>query len=258
MSYPLTHKIAFITGASSGIGKACATLMAENGAKLILAARRKERLESLAAELKLSYQTESHILELDVSDKAAVKNALDHLPENWQAIDILLNNAGSAQGLDLIQEGSIEDWEKMIDVNIKGLLYMTRYLLPGMIERKTGHIINLGSIAGHQAYLRGNVYAATKHAVRALSESMRMDLLGTNIRVSSVDPGMVNTEFSVVRLKGDVEKANTVYANMTPLSAEDIADAVCYCASRPPHVDISNIVIMPTMQGAATMVHREH
>jgi NADP-dependent 3-hydroxy acid dehydrogenase YdfG len=230
--------------------------MAESGARLILIARRKDRLDALAATLKQSYQTESYLIELDVSDHPAVKHCLDNLPEEWRAIDILLNNAGSAQGLNLLQEGDIDDWEKMIDVNIKGLLYMTRYILPNMIKRDFGHVINIGSIAGRQTYPRGNVYSATKYAVRALTESLRLDLSGSQVRVSSVDPGLVNTEFSAVRFKGDTAKANNVYANMTPLSAEDIADAVCYCASRPPHVNISEILIMPTMQAAATVVHR--
>jgi 3-hydroxy acid dehydrogenase/malonic semialdehyde reductase len=258
MSCSLNNKIAFITGASSGIGKACATLMAQSGAKLILAARRKNRLEELAKELQSSYKAECYVFELDVSDRGKVKETLVNLPTQWQEIDILLNNAGSAQGLDFIHEGSIDDWEQMIDVNIKGLLYVTRNILPGMVTRKSGHIINIGSVAGHQAYPKGNVYSATKHAVRALTESMRMDLLGTNIRVSTVDPGLVNTEFSSVRFKGDAKKAEGVYTNMTPLSAEDIADAVCYCASRPPHVNICEIVVMPTMQAAATMVHRNN
>lgn len=256
MVYPLNNQIILITGASSGIGEACATLMAKNGAKLILAARRKAQLETLASVLKQAYQTESHILELDVSDRSAVTRSLDSLPIHWQTIDILLNNAGAAQGLDFIQEGNIDDWEKMIDVNIKGLLYMTRALLPSMIERKSGHIINIGSIAGHQTYPKGNVYSATKHAVRALTDSMRLDLSGTNIRVSSVDPGMVNTEFSNVRFKGDTARVDSVYANTVPLTAADIADVVCYCASRPAHVNISDVVVMPTMQASMTVVHR--
>ena len=252
----IQNQVVLITGASSGIGAACARAFARAGAKLILVARRFDRLEQLAVELKQSDGTETHLIQLDVSDRLQVESALFNLPEAWSAIDILINNAGLSRGLSKLHQGSIQDWEEMIDINVKGLLYVTRTVLPGMVQRQQGHIINIGSVAGHQTYPNGNVYCATKAAVRSLSEGMKIDLLGTPIRVSSVDPGMVETEFSDVRFRGDTERAKQVYQDTTPLTADDIADVVLFCATRPPHVNISEILVMPTDQATPTLVHR--
>lgn len=252
----IKDKIVFITGASSGIGQACATLFAEKGAKLLLCARRKDRLLEIKTQLEHEHNTHIHIFELDVQNREQVTKSINALPKEWQDIDILVNNAGLAAGLSTVQEGDVNDWEAMIDTNVKGLLYITRAVLPLMIKRNLGHVINLGSIAGHQIYPKGAVYCATKHAVKAISQGLRMDLLGTKIRVSSIDPGAVETDFSLVRFKGDKQRAADVYQGMTPLSARDIADAICYCASCPPHVNISEMLIMPTDQAAASMVYR--
>jgi 3-hydroxy acid dehydrogenase / malonic semialdehyde reductase len=249
-------QIVLITGASSGIGAACAKRFAQDGAKLILVARRLERLEALATELTQAFGTQLHLLQLDVCDRAQVEAQLTALPESWTRIDILVNNAGLSRGLDKLYEGHLQDWEEMIDTNIKGLLYMTRFLVPGMVDRGRGHVINIGSIAGHQTYPSGNVYCATKAAVRVLSEGLKLDLLGTPVRVSSVDPGMVETEFSDVRFHGDQARAQKVYQGLTPLTPEDVADVVCFCATRPAHVNINEVVLMPTDQASATMVHR--
>ena len=252
----LTDQIVLITGASSGIGAACASAFAGTGAKLILAARRIERLEAIAHTLYETYGTAIHPIELDVCDRSQVTTALEALPKEWRTIDVLVNNAGLSRGLDKLHQGSIQDWEEMIDTNIKGLLYMTRSIVPGMVERGSGHVINIGSIAGHQTYPNGNVYCATKAAVRALTEGLKMDLLGTPVRVSSVDPGLVETEFSSVRFRGDNDRATKVYQGLTPLSADDVADVVLFCATRPPHVNISDVLLVPTDQSSATMVHR--
>lgn len=252
----LSGTIVCITGASSGIGMACAREFARHGAKLLLAARRKGRLETLAAELKQQYKTEIHSLQLDVRDKAAVEAAFTALPVAWQAIEILVNNAGLSRGFDKLHEGSVQDWEEMIDTNVKGLLYVSRSVIPGMVARKKGTIVNIGSVAGHDVYPRGNVYCATKFAVDALTKGMRMDLLDTPVRVCTVDPGLVETEFSIVRFRGDESRAKTMYQNLQPLTPEDIADAVLYCATRPLHVQVAEIVVMPTAQASPTMVHR--
>lgn len=256
MRFSLKNKIILITGASSGIGEACAKIFAEQGAKLLLCARRKDRLDALIKQLEQNHQALCYAIQLDVRDQKAVDQAIHSLPAEWQAIDVLVNNAGLASGLTKIQDGHLEDWEKMIDTNIKGLLYMTHAVLPAMIKRNHGHVINIGSIAGHETYPMGNVYCATKHAVMALTKGFRHDLLGTPIRVSSVDPGMVETEFSIVRFKGDEARAKQFYQDMQPLVAEDIADAVCYCASRPLHVNVLDLVITPTAQASATQVWR--
>jgi len=251
----IQNQIILITGASSGIGAACAQAFARAGAKLILAARRLDRLEKMAEDLaKLGCQT--HLLQLDVSDRAQVESTLASLPPSWSAVDILVNNAGLSRGLDKLYEGNVQDWEEMIDTNVKGLLYMTRSLVPGMVSRDRGHVINIGSIAGHQTYPNGNVYCATKAAVRVLSEGLKMDLLGTPVRVSSVDPGMVETEFSQVRFQGDADRAKQVYQGVTPLTPEDIAEIVVFCATRPAHVNLSEVVVLATAQGSATLVHR--
>jgi 3-hydroxy acid dehydrogenase / malonic semialdehyde reductase len=249
-------RIVLITGASSGIGAACARVFAEAGARLILAARRIDRLDPLKAQLTQQFGTDCLVLGLDVSDRAAVTTALEHLPPDWQSIDLLINNAGLSRGLDKLYEGSIQDWEEMIDTNVKGLLYMTRAIVPGMVERGRGHIINLGSIAGHETYPKGNVYCATKAAVRVISEGLKQDLLGTPIRVSSVDPGLVETEFSQVRFHGDTERAATVYRDTVVLTAADIAEVILFCATRPAHVNLSEVLLMPTAQSGATLVHR--
>lgn len=253
----LKGKIVFITGASSGIGTACAKQFAAAGAKLLLCARRLDVLDNLATQLRHDHGVEVHTFQLDVRQRSQVAETLKNLPIEWQRIDILINNAGLAAGLDFIQEGDIQDWEDMIDTNVKGLLYVTRAILPQMINRNIGHVINIGSIAGHQNYPRGAVYCATKQAVNALTNGLRLDLFGTSIRVSTVDPGAVETNFSVVRFKGDTKRAQAVYEGMEPLKPENVADAVVYCASCPPHVNISEIIIMPTVQAAATMTFRQ-
>ena len=253
----ISNKTVFITGASSGIGEACANVFAENGARLILCARRLERLEKLAANLKKQFNAEVYITELDVTKREKVNACIKHLPNEWQSIDILINNAGLAAGLNKVYESDVEDWEQMIDTNVKGVLYLTRALLPNMVARNVGHIINIGSIAGHEVYPNGAVYCATKFAINAISKGLKMDLLGTKVRVSSVDPGMVKTEFSKVRFKGDTDKADTAYLGMTPLRGEDVADAILYCSTRPAHVNISEIIVLANDQSAATLVHSE-
>ena len=255
--YSLKDKLVFITGASAGIGQSCARAFAAQGAKLLLAARRADRLEKLAGELETAHGTVTRLVTLDVRDRRAVESALAALPGDWRAIDVLVNNAGLSRGLDKLQEGKIEDWEEMIDTNIKGLLYVSRTVLPGMVERGRGHVINIGSIAGHEVYPAGNVYCATKFAVDALSRGMRLDLNGTGVRVTALDPGMVETEFSKVRFHGDEERAAKVYAGTTPLTPDDVADAAVYCATRPPHVNISQLVVMPTAQASTTLLQRK-
>lgn len=250
------NQTVFITGASSGIGTACAKVFAQAGARLILAARRLDRLEQLAQVLKQDFDTQSYLLQLDVCDRLQVETTLNTLPEPWTHVDCLINNAGLSRGLDKLYEGDIQDWEEMIDTNIKGLLYMTRWLVPGMVQRGKGHVINIGSIAGHQAYPGGAVYCASKAAVRTLSAGLKIDLLGTPVRVSEIDPGMVETEFSQVRFHGDIEKAKKVYEGVTPLTPEDIAEVALFCATRPPQVNVSEIVVLATDQATATMVHR--
>lgn len=252
----LKEKIVCITGASSGIGRACAREFARHGSQLLLAARRMERLSTLAEELKREHGTRTHVITLDVRDTAAVDSAFTSLPAEWKEIDILVNNAGLSRGLDRLYEGKLQDWDEMIDTNIKGLLYVTRQVLPGMVARKRGHVLNLGSIAGHHVYPGGNVYCATKFAVNALSHAMRMDLLGTGVRVCSVEPGLVETEFSEVRYRGNLEKAGIVYQNTRPLKAEDVAEVAVFVVMRPAHVDISEVIIMPTDQASVYHVHR--
>ena len=252
----MKDKIVFVTGASSGIGAACTKIFAGAGAKLILAARRKERLQELVEKLNLK-PSEFYLLELDVRDRKAVESAISSLPSQWSAIDVLINNAGLSRGLDKLHEADFQDWEEMIDTNIKGLLYMTRYIVPDMVSRGGGHVINIGSIAGHQTYPGGNVYCATKAAVKSISEGLKQDLLGTPVRVTSVDPGLVETEFSEVRFRGDSDRAKKVYQGMTPLTGDDIADVVFFCATRPAHVNINDVILMPTQQASATLVHRQ-
>jgi len=253
----LNNKTVFITGASAGIGKACAVSFAEEGANLILSARRKEKLDALSEDIKSKYGVKVYSFELDVRNSEQVKEKILSLPDEWKQIDILINNAGLAKGFSKINDGDIEDWEAMIDTNVKGLLYVTRYILPLMIERKEGHVINLGSIAGHQVYPYGNVYCATKFAVNSLSEAIRMDTLENNIRVTNIAPGLVKTEFSEVRFNGDNERAENVYKGIEPLTGEDIADLVLFAATRKSHVNINEIVVTPTAQASATQVFRK-
>ena len=253
----LKNKIVFISGASSGIGKACANAFAAEGAKLILAARRKERLDELASELKEKFSSETKILSFDIQNYKEIKESFASLPEEWKNVDILINNAGLAQGMHKLQEGNPDDWDVMINTNIKGLLYLTREILPNMVKRESGHIINLGSTAGHDVYPSGNVYCATKFAVNAISQSLRIDVLDKSIKVSSVDPGMVETEFSVIRFSGDVERAKNVYKGVDPLTADDVADAILYCATRPKHVNINEIILTPIAQAQSNFVVRK-
>ncbi len=255
--HSLKDKVVFITGASSGIGRSCARAFAAEGARVLMCARRGDRLKGFAAELKKEFGVAVHHFALDVRDQPAVEKAVGGLPADWRPIEVLVNNAGLSRGLDKIHQGLLGDWEEMIDTNVKGLLYVSRAVIPGMVERGRGHIINIGSIAGYEVYPNGNVYCATKYAVRALTEGMRLDLSGTPIRVSEVAPGMVETEFSVVRFHGDSERAGKVYQGLTPLTPDDIADAVLVCATRPPHVNISLMIVMPTAQASATVVHRK-
>jgi 3-hydroxy acid dehydrogenase/malonic semialdehyde reductase len=254
----LKNSIVFITGASSGIGKSTAQKFAELGAHLLLCARRKERLDSLSQELQTHFKINTHVLQLDVREQKAVERSLSTLPEEWKKISVLVNNAGLSRGLDTIQEGKISDWDEMIDTNIKGLLYVTRAVLPGMIERNQGHIINIGSVAGFWVYPKGNVYNASKFAVNALTQGMKMDVLGTPIRITEIDPGLVETEFSEVRFHGDKERAAAVYKGLTPLSPNDVADAIVWAATRPLHVNISNVVMMSRDQASPTMVNRKN
>ena len=244
----LHDKIVLITGASAGIGRACAEAFAGEGARLILAARRVDRLQELAAELERQHGTATRLLAMDVRDRPTVTDAIGSLPSTWAEVDILVNNAGLSRGLEKVQEGSTSDWEEMIDTNVKGLLWVTRSVLPGMVARDRGHVINIGSISGHQVYAGGGVYCATKYAVAALGQGLRIDLLGTRVRCSTVDPGMVETEFSLVRFGGDHERADTVYQQFPPLQAVDVAETVLFCATRPPHVNVQEVIVMPQDQ----------
>ncbi len=252
---PLAGRTALVTGASSGIGAACARAMAGAGARVALCARRIERVQALASELR-AMGAEAHPFALDVRDAEAVDTALRGLPEPFQAVDLLINNAGLSRGLDSLQHGALSDWDEMLDTNVKGLLYVTRALVPGMVKRGAGHVINLGSIAGREVYPKGAVYCASKHAVDAITRGLRMDLLGTGVRVSTVDPGLVNTEFSAVRFHGDRARADAVYHGMTPLSAEDVAEVVLWIATQPPHRLIAEVLLYPTDQASARDVHR--
>jgi len=252
----LRGKIVFVTGASSGIGAATALAFAAEGARLLLAARRAGKLAAVA-EAALQRGAEAvHTFSLDVRDRSAVKQAIATLPAEWAAIDVLVNNAGLSRGLEKLYPGNIDDWDEMIDTNVKGLLYVTRAVVPGMVERGRGHVINLGSIAGEMAYPNGAVYCATKAAERFINDGLRQDVLGTPIRVTSVDPGMVETEFSLVRFHGDDERAAQVYKNIKPLVAEDVAEVIVWAASRPEHVNIARVVLTTVHQASALLVHR--
>ncbi|WP_461788022.1 SDR family NAD(P)-dependent oxidoreductase [Pedobacter sp.] len=250
-------KIVLITGATSGIGAACADTFAAQGYQLILLARRENLLLSQAQQLAEKYQVKIKTIQADVRDKENINYVLETLSSEWKDVDVLINNAGLSQGLDPIDKGDTDDWDTMIDTNVKGLLYVSKVVSGWMVERKKGHIINIGSIAGKEVYPNGNVYCATKHAVDALSKGMRIDLLPHGIKVTAIHPGMVETEFSIVRFKGDENRAKKVYDGFEPLIAEDIADAIWYAVSRPAHVNINDMLIMPTAQAAATIVKRD-
>lgn len=249
-------KIAFITGASAGIGKACAEVFAREGFDLVLTARRIDKLQDLAVSLESSFGIQTRTILMDVRDKNSVQQGWRSLPENWKKVDLLINNAGLSQGLDPIFEGDTDDWDRMIDTNVKGLLYVSRTILPQMKERKTGHVINIGSIAAKEVYPNGNVYCATKHAVDALNQAMRIDLLPYGVKVSALHPGAVETEFSIVRFKGDEVRAKNVYRGFEPLYAQDIAEAAWFVVSRPTHVNINEMLIMPTAQANGTLINK--
>jgi NADP-dependent 3-hydroxy acid dehydrogenase YdfG len=253
----LKGKIVFITGASSGIGAATALAFAEKGARILLAARRIPKLRETAEQALLTGAHAVHCLELDVRNMREVQNAVDGLPEEWAHIEVLVNNAGLSRGLDKLYMGSPEDWDEMIDTNVKGLLYVTRSVVPGMVVRGHGHVVNLGSTAGEITYPNGAVYCATKAAERALNDGLRQDLLGTPVRVTSIDPGMVETDFSLVRFHGDEERAEKVYKGLTPLSPEDVADAIVWAVTRPAHVNIARVSMTTIHQANSLLFHRE-
>ena len=248
-------RIALITGATSGIGEATARLLSENNFDLIICGRRKDRLEKLESEL--AGNCELYTLTFDVRDKVEVFEKFESLPEKWKNIDVLINNAGNAHGLDPIQDGSIEDWDAMMDINVKGLLYVSKAVIPWMVVNESGHIINIGSIAGKEVYPNGNVYCASKFAVDAISQGMRIDLNQHGIKVSGINPGLVNTEFSLVRFKGDSAKADNVYNGITPLTGHDVAELILFILTRPPHVNIADSIIFPTAQASSTVVNRK-
>jgi NADP-dependent 3-hydroxy acid dehydrogenase YdfG len=249
-------KIALVTGATSGIGKATAIMLADCGFNLIIAGRRKERLNELKSQLEIKYKSEALPLCFDIRSKDEVCKAIKNIPEKWKNIDVLVNNAGLAVGLNHIQDGLFDDWDRMIDTNIRGLLYITRCVAPLMIEKNKGHIINICSVAGKDVYENGNVYCATKYAVDALSKAMRIDMLKHNIKVTNVCPGAAETEFSTVRFKNDAEQAKATYAGMTPLTGDDIANVIKFVINLPPHVCINDIVVTPTSQANALIIHR--
>lgn len=249
--------IAIITGASSGIGRATAEALARNNYDVVITARRSGNLEMVEEEIRSKTEADVLSLTFDIRDKEAVKDACDKLTGKWENIDVLVNNAGLAAGLSQIHEGRIDDWEQMIDTNIKGLLYITRFITPGMVKREKGHIINIGSIAGKEAYENGNVYNASKFAVDGLTQAMRIDLVEHSVKVTAINPGAVETEFSLIRFKGDQEQADSVYDGFTPLYAEDIAEAILFAVTRPPHVNIDDMVIMPASQARTRKIIRK-
>lgn len=252
----LKEKIVFITGASAGIGAATALAFAAEGARLLLAARRAGKLAEVASMALDKGAAAVHSIDLDVRDHRAVQRAIDELPEEWAPIEVLVNNAGLSRGLDKLYMGKIEDWDEMIDTNVKGLLYVTRAVTPGMVVRGSGHVVNMGSTAGEMTYPNGAVYCASKAAERAVNDGLRQDLLGTPVRVTSIDPGMVETDFSLVRFRGDAERANKVYKGVTPLRAEDVADAIVWAVSRPAHVNIARVVLTTIDQANSLLFHR--
>jgi 3-hydroxy acid dehydrogenase/malonic semialdehyde reductase len=248
---------ALVTGASSGIGEACARAFAGEGCHLLLVARRRDRIDELARQCREVHGVDVLPAAIDVRDRTAVESWIDALESGWRDIDVLVNSAGLARGLAPLHEGNVEDWEEMIDTNLKGLLYVTRAVLRGMVERGKGHVINIGSIAGHESYAGGNVYCATKHAVTGLTRALAIDTLGSGVRVSSVDPGLVDTEFSEVRFHGDRGRARSVYQGLRPLGADDVAEAVMFCATRPPHANVREMVLLSAAQASSVHVHRE-
>ena len=252
----LRGRTVFITGASSGIGAACARAFAAQGARLLLAARRVERIQELGPELARAGAVEARAVELDVRDAAAVARVVDGLSGSWREIEVLVDNAGLSRGLDKLQDGSLDDWNEMLDTNVKGVLHVDRAVVPLMVARGRGTVVHLGSIAGRQTYPGGNVYCASKHAVRALTDGLRLDVLGTGVRVCTVDPGMVETEFSEVRFHGDTKRAAAVYKGLTPLSADDVAEAIVWVATRPERVVVADLVLLPVDQASANHVHR--
>lgn len=256
MAVDLDAKNVLVTGASSGIGRACAEAFAARGCRLLLAARRKDRLDELASTLRARHEVEVLTTSLDVRDSGAVESWVGGLTGEWRGIDILVNNAGLSRGIEPLHEGDISDWEEMIDTNLKGLLYVTRAVLPGMVDRGHGHVINIGSIAGHEVYPGGNVYCATKHAVTALNRGLAIDTLGTGVRVSSVDPGIVETEFSLVRFHGDAKRASGVYDGLDPLTPADVAEAVLFCATRPKNANVREMILTAGAQASAVHAHR--
>jgi NADP-dependent 3-hydroxy acid dehydrogenase YdfG len=253
----LKDRIVFITGASSGIGAACARAFAAEGARLLLAARRVERIEAMKADLLQDGAAAVHAFSLDVQDRDAVEQAIAHLPAEWSAIDVLVNNAGLSRGLDKLWEGKTQDWEEMIDTNVKGLLWVTRAVVPGMLARGRGHLVNLGSTAQEIAYPGGNVYCGTKAAVKLINDGLRIDLLGTPVRVTSIDPGMVETEFSQVRFRGDQERAEKIYQNITPLTPDDVADAIVWATTRPVHVNVAHLSMTTVDQANSLLFNRK-
>jgi len=253
----MERKIVLITGATSGIGEACARIFAENNYRLILTGRRKDRLEKIKHTLEQSYKNEVYILNFDIRKQREVDSAVASLPDAWKNIDILINNAGLAAGFHLFQDASMDDWETMIDTNVKGLLYMSKAVIPLMISRGKGHIVNMGSTAGKEVYLKGNVYCASKFAVDAISKSLRADLLEHGIKVTQISPGLVETEFALVRFKGDKDTASNVYKGLKPLNGDDIAGIIYYTASLPPHVCINDVVVTPLAQASSYYVNRK-
>ncbi|MEM6895004.1 MAG: SDR family NAD(P)-dependent oxidoreductase [Bacteroidota bacterium] len=250
----MKQKTVLVTGATSGIGKATAVLLAEHGYRLVVCGRREAILDELVASL--NEKTEIHALVFDVRDKEKVFQSIESLPKDFSQIDVLVNNAGNAHGLDPIESGSMDDWEAMLDINVKGLLYVSKAILPQMVERKSGHIVNIGSTAGKEVYPKGNVYCASKHAVDAINKGMRLDLNTYGIRVGAINPGLVETEFSKVRFKGDEERADTVYQGYKALQAEDIADLILFMISRPAHVNLVDLTVMPTAQASSTIINK--
>ncbi len=264
MEYParvksgrLVDQVVFVTGASSGIGAACARSFAAEGARLLLAARRLERLLALEPELERLGAAAVRSFRLDVRDGESVRREFEQLPEEWRAVEVLVNNAGLSRGLGPLQEGHLRDWDEMIDTNLRGLLHVDRAVVPAMVARGRGTVVHIGSIAGRQVYPGGNVYCATKHAVRALTDALRIDLLGSGIRVTSVDPGLVRTEFGAVRFRGDAERMAAVYRGMRPLDAGDVAEIVVFAASRPPHVSLAEVLVLPADQASTMHIDRK-
>src|SRR5579875_131297 len=257
MAEVLRDKVVFITGASSGIGEAAARAFAQHGVRLLLCPRRLDKLQAIEAELRDLGASDVFSFQLDVQDRDEVEGTINTLPDAWSKIDILVNNAGLSRGLTKLWEDDVQNWEEMIDTNVKGLLYVSRTVVPGMVQRGRGHVINMGSIAGHITYPSGHVYCATKAAERSISDGLRIDLNGTPIRVTSIDPGLVETEFSNIRFHGDADRAKKVYAGLSPLTADDIAETIVWAATRPPHVEIQTVVLTPTAQANPYVLSRK-